>query len=164
MLTRAKRDSIERYALTLVTSLFHVDAAPRNPSAQGYINQQQHHSQYPQHAMGSPMLSPPVGFSPQQARGGSPGQFQPQGTSTMAPRSPGAIPQQPLPNMNMPSQYTSPQSNQGFAPQQPSYGNAGPDVNGLSQHMSHMNMASPSVTAQNVPFVRVCSPAYHFTH
>lgn len=127
------------------------ETAPRNPSAQGYINQQQQQPVYPQHAMGSPMLSPPVGYSPQQARAGSPGQFHPQGT--MPPRSPGTMQAQPLPSMNTPQHYSSPHGHQGFAPQQASYNNAAPDMNGLSQHMSHMNMASPGLQAQNVPFV-----------
>lgn len=130
--------------------MFARHTAPRQPSAQGFMNHQQH-PQHPQHAMGSPMLSPPVGFSPQQARGGSPGQFHPQGT--MAPRSPGAMQAQTLPNMHMPPQQPGTHPNQDFVPRPPSYNNA-QDVNGLEQHMSHMNMGSPGLQGpNNIPYV-----------
>lgn len=122
--------------------------APRNPSAQGYTNQQQY-SQQPG-AVGSPMLSPPVGFSPQQARAGSLGHFQQQGT--IPPRSPVMMQAQMQPSMHVQGQPSAPFANQGYNSRQPSYNNA-PDVAGLEQHMSHMNMASPGLQAQQPPYV-----------
>lgn len=68
---------------------------------------------------------------------------------------------QPLPPQDMPMQghAPAPHPNQGFTPRQPSYNN-GPDVNGLQQHMSQMNMASPGLAPQNVPYVRLVTSLF----
>jgi hypothetical protein len=138
------------------------DIAPRIPSGQGYGYQQQQQQQYQQGSpqpLGSPMLSPPIGFNAQQpGRGGSPGQFHPQGTQ--AARMPAALqqnlsPQQQYsqPAMHAQQQYASPNGPQNPAFRQPSPGYLQHNANGLEQQMSKMNVESPGPSTHGAPFV-----------
>lgn len=140
--------------------------APRNPSAQGYAQQQQ---QYPQHGYAnaaSPMLSPPVGFAQQQVRGPSPGYIQHHAQPGLgAPASPVMMHQQPQQGPHMPGQQQAyshqgqglpvPQS-QSMNARQPSFNNGvTPGTNGLEQHMAQLNVGGPSTPGAGGAFVSV---------